>query len=116
MAILRYLKKNTAATDMDISQHRALTLKSVLGKFVTRLKLLGLKVILNPHIPHSQLGYQPGLGSYTSVFTFRNLIAEQIEMGEEVWVLLCDWAKAYDKVWRAMVLLNINAMGVTGPL
>ena len=116
MAIVRYLKKTAAASDMDISKHRALTLKSILGKFVTRIKLVRLKVILDQHIPPSQVGYQSELGSYMSVWAFRRLVLEQIGLGLDVWILLCDWAKAYDKVWRAMVLLLINAMGVTGKL
>jgi len=116
MAIVRYLKKQSSALDMDISMHRALTLKSVLGKFFTRIMLVRLSLILSPHIPHSQVGYQAQLGSYTTVWAVKRLVREIISSGSQVWVLLCDWAKAYDKVWRAMVLLIINAMGVTGNL
>ena len=114
MAIVRYLKKTTSSLNTDISQHRPITLKAILGKLFTRIILTRLKVILEPQIPFNQLGYQSEMDAYTSLWAFRQLLNEQTQRGKNAWVLLCDWAKAYDKVWRAEVLLLINAMGVTG--
>jgi hypothetical protein len=38
---------------------------------------------------------------------------ERTTNGRKTWALLGDLAKAYDKVWRAEVLLIMNSMGVT---
>lgn len=114
MAIVRYLKKTQGSLDADIAQHRPITLKAILGKLFTRIMLVRLKMMLEPHIPFNQLGYQSQMDAYTSLCAFRQLMNEQTRHGRNVWALLCDWAKAYDKVWRAEVLLLINGMGVSG--
>ena len=114
VAIVRYLKKTEGSLDADITQHRPITLKAILGKLFTRIILIRMKVILEPRIPFNQLGYQSQMDAYTSLWGFRQLLSEQTRHGRNTWALLCDWAKAYDKVWRAEVLLLINAMGITG--
>ena len=116
IALVKYIKKSGDALDMDISQHRPITLKAILGKLFSRVMFIRLKIILEPWIPFPQLGYQAELDSYSVLWAVRRLFQERTETGNGVWALLCDWAKAYDKVWRAMVLLLIHAMGITGEL
>ena len=58
------------------------------------------------------MGYKEGLGSDAALWAIRQLIKESTDSGSEVWALLCDWFIAYDRVWRALVMLILHAHGV----
>jgi exonuclease III len=112
----KYIPKSGCKDPYDIALYRPLTLRAILGKLYTQILLTRLNVILHPHIPKSQFAYQAQMSSDLALWTVRMSIMEQVVSHREVWVLLCDWAKCFDKVWRELVLLIIHAHGVRGKL
>ena len=116
LGLVRWAPKGNCMVAADLTKHRPLTLRAIIGKLFTRVMLLRLKFVLEPHIPHTQVGYQAQLDSTSALWALRQLMEICHKRGTPLWLLLCDWSKAYDKVWRALMLLLINSLGVHGPL
>ena len=116
LGLVRWAPKSGCMVAADLTKHRPLTLRAIIGKLFTRVMLLRLKFVLEPHIPHTQVGYQAQLDSTSALWALRQLMETCHKRGTPLWLLLCDWSKAYDKVWRALMLLLINSLGVQGPL
>lgn len=116
MVLMVYMAKKDAPDKTHIASCRPLSLRSVLGKLFTRVLYLRLKTILKDVYPLEQMGYKEGLGSDAALWAIRQLIKEATDSDSEVWALLCDWSKAYDRVWRALVMLILHAHGVNGTL
>lgn len=120
LALDRYIPKPGCRGGADISMHRPVRLRSVMGKMFTIIWLLRLKGVMAGKMPDMQFGFQAHMDSYTAVWALQQAMMQQAsndkEVGREVWLLLCDWAKAYDKVWRDMSMLLLHAHGVRGTL
>ena len=116
MVLMVYIPKGSCREPTNIFENRPLSLRSILGKLYPRILYLRLKTMLMDTWPFFQLGYKEGLGSDQAMWAISALIHEQPTNDKEVWVLLCDWSKAYDRVWRAKVMLLLHANGVNGAL
>ena len=116
MVLMVYMPKKDAPDRTHITSCRPLSLHAVLEKLFTSVLYLRLKTILKDVYPLEQMGYKEGLGSDATSWAIRQLIKESGDSESEVWALLCDWSKAYDRVWRALVMLMLHAHGVNGTL
>ena len=112
MVLLLYMIKSKSSDPNLISSYRPLSLRSVLGKLFTRIIYRRLQLLLVNVYPVEQMGYKEWLGADVALWAVRQLFAEQLDEGKDVWMVLCDWQKAYDKVWRAQVMLLLHAYGV----
>ena len=98
LGLVRWPPKGNCMVAADLTKHRPLTLRAIIGKLFTRVMLLRLKFVLEPHIPHTQVGYQAQLDSTSALWALRQLMETCHKRGTPLWLLLCDWSKAYDKV------------------
>ena len=115
-ALTKYIPKSGNTVAAEISGHRGIGLRAILGKTFTRILLARLSAITGEHRCPMQLGFWDGMDSMAALWVVRAVVAEREAEGAGVWLLMCDWAKAFDKVWRDLVMLLLHAMGVTGTL
>jgi hypothetical protein len=116
VALVKFIAKHGCTDLHDLSQHRPLTLRAILGKLYTQIVLIRLKALAGHTIPAMQLGFQSKLSADLALWIVQMLAHEQHRAKREAWFLLCDWSKCFDKVWRSLTLLVLHARGVRGKL
>lgn len=116
IALTKFIPKAGCPDLHDLSEHRPLTLRSILGKLYTQVMLFRLKALLDASLPKPQIGFQSQMSSDLALWLAQMLAHEQHREGREAWFLLCDWSKCFDRVWRSLTLLLLHAAGVTGKL
>jgi hypothetical protein len=70
--LVRWAPKGGCMVAADLTKHRPLTLRAIIGKLFTRVMLLRLKFVLEHHIPHTQVGYQAQLDSTSALWALDN--------------------------------------------
>ena len=116
IALQTYVPKPSCKNMSAIAEHRPIALRVILAKLMAQVLLLRVSVTTSLMVPKWQMGFTAGMDSRAAFWAVGQLILEKRETKSEVWLLLCDWAKAYDTVWRAMVMLILHAWGARGKL
>ena len=98
------------------SSFRPICLLSVIGKLLERIVKCRLEHFLeaNNKLDPSQAGFRKTRSTVEQVGRLTQTIHDNLENGEKTLVVYVDFSKAYDKVWRAMLLAKMGELGIAG--
>ena len=98
----------------DAANYRPISLTSHIGKLLERiirdhiLRHLDSKQLIKP----SQHGFLPGRSCQTNLLEFLERVTDDTDRGNNTDVAYLDFAKAFDKVPHARLLVKLKALGV----
>ena len=98
----------------DAANYRPISLTSHIGKLLERiirdhiLRHLDNKQLIKP----SQHGFLPGRSCQSNLLEFLERVTDDTDRGNNTDVAYLDFAKAFDKVPHARVLVKLKALGV----
>lgn len=100
----------------DIKNYRPIAILSVLSKVFERLVLSKINYIVRPMISTDQHGFVPGRSTATNLLVFQSDIMDALNDRKQLDVVELDFAKAFDQVCIALLLLILKSWGIDGPL
>ena len=98
----------------DVANYRPISLTSHIGKLLERiirdhiLRHLDNKQLIKP----SQHGFLPGRSCQSNLLEFLERVTDDTDRGNNTDVAYLDFAKAFDKVPHARLLVKMKALGV----
>ena len=98
------------------SSFRPICLLSVIGKLQERIIKCRLEQFLesNNKLDPSQAGFRKARSTVEQVGRLTQTIHDGLEEGDKTLVVYVDFSKAYDKVWRTMLLAKMGELGIAG--
>ena len=102
----------------DAANYRPISLTSHIGKLLERiirdhiLRHLDNKQLIKP----SQHGFLPGRSCQSNLLEFLERVTDDTDRGNNTDVAYLDFAKAFDKVPHARVLVKLKALGVNNQI
>ena len=70
---------------------------------------------MDTYIDPQQYGFRKAKSTAQPIFIYRRLLEIHEEAGLEMYTLLLDWEKAFDKVDRERMIIILRRMGVPSP-
>ena len=61
-----------------------------------------------------QSGFIPGDSTVNQLAYLYHMLTEALDAGKEVWTVVCDISKAFDRVWHEGLFYKLKAAGVSG--
>ena len=98
------------------SNHRRITITSLIGKVIERQMLRDTRPILDPAQSSSQYGYTEGVPPTYAAIVLTEVIAEALDNKTELIVTFLDTSKAFDVVDHRCMLNAMHQQGVRGGL
>lgn len=98
----------------DLNNKRGISLSDVAGKVFERLILKRTENVLE--FTEAQAGARKGRSTTDQIFMLKALIRDRQAQGKETYLAFLDLHKAYDKVWKAAILLNLWKKGIRGKM
>ena len=101
-----------------ITNYRPISLLEITAKILERLLNTKLLMHLDQHNLHNdrQHGFRPGRGTHTALTTMTELIAHKRTENRQVYLILRDISKAFDKVWTGGMWAQLLRCGLPSPL
>ena len=93
---------------------RGLTLNNSIEKIFQRILLNRLSEVIP--FTEAQAGARKGRSTTDQIFTLKSVLYHRKSQGKTTYLAFIDIEKAYDKVWKAGVLLNLWRKGIRGKL
>ena len=99
-----------------VSNYRPISLLSNLDKVLERLvfKHLHNHFVGNNILTPFQSGFTPGDPTVNQLTYLYNTLCRALDSGKEVRVIFCDISKAFDRVWQAGLVHELQAAGISG--
>ena len=94
----------------DPNNYRGITLNSCISKLFTLLmnNRLTSFCVEKGLISYNQIGFRKGFRTSDHVFTLKTLIDKTFDENQKLYACFVDFKKAYDKVWRKGIFLQIT--------
>ena len=101
-----------------LSNYRPISLIGCIGKIMERVVYKNVYDYLarNKHIYEYQSGFTPKHSTIHQLLELYNSIFNSLEKKEFGCFLLCDFSKAFDKVWHGGLIHKMNYYSIKGPL
>ena len=95
---------------------RPITLSNAVAKLLDRIIYIRLVKIIDPILPEWQFGFRSKRGAADQLLKFYSTLQQQRARGRHVAILFLDIKKAFDRVCRTRLLLELYEQGVQGKL
>ncbi len=112
-AIIKFIPKKDKSPKQPIN-YRPISLLEVPGKILERIIVARLNTFLSENnvIKERQHGFRPYKGTHTAITTTYEYIANALADKKQVYMVLRDVAKAFDKVWHNGLKYKILRLGL----
>jgi hypothetical protein len=113
--VIAIIKKSDASS---LSNYRPISLIGCIGKIMERVVYKNVYdyLVRNKLIYEYQSGFPPKHSTIHQLLELYNSILNSLEKKEFNCFLLCDFSKAFDKVWHRGLIHKINYYSIKGPL
>ena len=100
----------------DPNNYRGITLTSCLGKLFSIIMNARLVQYLNAENIYSdfQFGFRAEHRTTDSIYILNEIMSQYRKSNKKLYVAFIDFHKAFDKVWRAALLLKLMKLGIGG--
>ena len=96
---------------MSCGNYRGISLLCIAGKIFARILLDRLLQLAEEILPESQCGFRPSRGTIDMIFCARQLQEKSREQQQPLMQIFWDLRKAFDKVPRPAMWLNLAKFG-----
>lgn len=110
-AIIKMIPKGET-TQTDPNNYRPISLLDVTGKLLEKIVNKRLRNFLETKgkLPHSQHGFRRSRGTDTALTTLHEAVAHSIANKDQLYLVLRDVSKAFDKVWHDGLQFKITQL------
>lgn len=103
---------------LDPSSYRPISLLSCVGKVMEKMVADRLMWWLEKHklLPANQAGFRKNRSTADNLAYLQHYVADSLNSGQHVYCVSFDLEKAYERVWRIIIINQLKQWGVEGEI
>lgn len=100
----------------DVNNYRPIAILNSFAKIFEKLVHSSLLHHVSPYLDENQHGFLPKRSTVSNLLEYSAFLADHLDRKEQVDVIYMDMSKAFDRISHSLLIMKLQAFGVSGPM